>query len=82
VPNWAFNADANTGHGFAIFMASVGALRLRLRRRLTLALGNTKFQVQFQRVFLLFRLSLREQISIRKAQSKLIVGLASAQAQR
>jgi hypothetical protein len=27
VPNWAFNADANTGHGFAIFMASVGALR-------------------------------------------------------
>jgi hypothetical protein len=39
VPNWSFNADANTGHGFAIFMASVGALRLRLRRRLTLALG-------------------------------------------
>ena len=27
MPNWAFNADANTGHGFAIFMASVGALR-------------------------------------------------------
>jgi hypothetical protein len=27
VPNWAFNVDANTGHGFAIFMASVGALR-------------------------------------------------------
>jgi hypothetical protein len=26
-PNWRFNADANTGHGFAIFMASVGALR-------------------------------------------------------
>jgi hypothetical protein len=26
-PNSAFNADANTGHGFAIFMASVGALR-------------------------------------------------------
>jgi hypothetical protein len=26
-PNWAFNADANTGHGFAIFMTSVGALR-------------------------------------------------------
>jgi hypothetical protein len=26
-PNWAFNADANTGHGFAIFMASVGTLR-------------------------------------------------------
>jgi hypothetical protein len=27
LPNWRFNADANTGHGFAIFMASVGALR-------------------------------------------------------
>jgi hypothetical protein len=26
-PNWSFNADANTGHGFAIFMANVGALR-------------------------------------------------------
>jgi hypothetical protein len=26
-PNESFNADANTGHGFAIFMASVGALR-------------------------------------------------------
>ena len=26
-PNWRFNADANTGHGFAIFMASVGALQ-------------------------------------------------------
>jgi hypothetical protein len=26
-PNWAFNADANTGHGFAILLASVGALR-------------------------------------------------------
>jgi hypothetical protein len=26
-PNWRFNADANTGHGFAIFMASVSALR-------------------------------------------------------
>jgi hypothetical protein len=26
-PNWSFNADANTGHGVAIFMASVGALR-------------------------------------------------------
>jgi len=26
-PNWAFNADANTGHAFGIFMASVGALR-------------------------------------------------------
>jgi hypothetical protein len=37
--NCRFNADANTGHGFAIFMASIGALRLRLRRRLTLALA-------------------------------------------
>lgn len=27
LPNWAFNMDANTGHGFAIFMASVGTLR-------------------------------------------------------
>ena len=26
-PNWRFNADANTSHGFAIFMASVGSLR-------------------------------------------------------
>jgi len=26
-PNQRFNADANTGHGFAIFMASVGTLR-------------------------------------------------------
>jgi hypothetical protein len=26
-PNCRFNADANTGHGFATFMASVGALR-------------------------------------------------------
>jgi len=26
-PNWSFNADANTGHGFAILMASVGAQR-------------------------------------------------------
>jgi hypothetical protein len=26
-PNWRFNADANTGHGFAILLASVGALR-------------------------------------------------------
>ena len=26
-PNCKFNGDANTGHGFAIFMASVGALR-------------------------------------------------------
>jgi hypothetical protein len=25
-PNCQFNADANTGHGFAIFMASVAAL--------------------------------------------------------
>lgn len=25
--NCRFNAEANTGHGFAIFMASVGALR-------------------------------------------------------
>jgi hypothetical protein len=27
MPNWSFNSDANTGHGFAIFMAFVGALR-------------------------------------------------------
>jgi hypothetical protein len=26
-PNETFNADANIGHGFAIFMANVGALR-------------------------------------------------------
>lgn len=26
-PNCRFNADANTGYGFAIFMVSVGALR-------------------------------------------------------
>ena len=26
-PNWGFNADTNIGHGFAIFMAYVGALR-------------------------------------------------------
>jgi hypothetical protein len=26
-PNESFNADANIGHGFAIFMANVGALR-------------------------------------------------------
>jgi hypothetical protein len=26
-PNYRFNADANTGHGFAILLASVGALR-------------------------------------------------------
>ena len=25
--NWRFNADANTGHAFGIFMASVGTLR-------------------------------------------------------
>lgn len=25
--NYRFNTDANTGHGFTIFMASVGALR-------------------------------------------------------
>jgi len=39
--NWRFNADANTGHGFAIFMASIGTLRasrFALRRRLTWAL--------------------------------------------
>ena len=34
-PNCQVNADANTGHGFAIFMACVGALRPGgLRRRL------------------------------------------------
>jgi hypothetical protein len=38
-PNETFNADANIGHRFAILMANVGALRLRLRRRLTLALA-------------------------------------------
>jgi hypothetical protein len=27
ISNWSFNADANTGHGFAILLASVGALR-------------------------------------------------------
>jgi hypothetical protein len=37
-PNESFNADANTGHRFA--PSNVGALRLRLRRRLTRALGN------------------------------------------
>jgi len=26
-PNETFNADANIGHGFAIFMANVGTLR-------------------------------------------------------
>jgi len=40
MPNESFNADANIGHGFAIFMANVGALRpYGLRRRLTRALG-------------------------------------------
>jgi hypothetical protein len=40
-PNKSFNADANTGHGFAILLASVGALRpYGLRRRLTQALGS------------------------------------------
>jgi len=39
MPNKSFNADANIGHGFAIFMANVGALRpYGLRRRLTRAL--------------------------------------------
>ncbi len=38
-PNCTFNADANTGHAFGILMACIGTLRLRLRRRLTLALG-------------------------------------------
>lgn len=27
--NWRFNADANTGHGFAILLASVGTYALR-----------------------------------------------------
>jgi hypothetical protein len=27
ISNCRFNADANTGHAFGIFMASVGALR-------------------------------------------------------
>ena len=31
-PNCTLHADADTGHAFGIFMASVGALRLRLRR--------------------------------------------------
>lgn len=26
-PNWRFNADANIGHAFGIFMAYVGSLR-------------------------------------------------------
>ena len=35
-PNRRLNADANTGHGFAIFTASIGTLRpIGLRRRLT-----------------------------------------------
>jgi hypothetical protein len=25
--NWAFNADANSGHAFGIFMPAVGTLR-------------------------------------------------------
>lgn len=38
-PNESFKADAKIGHGFAIFMANVGALRpVGLRRRLTRAL--------------------------------------------
>ncbi len=27
LPNWWFNADANIGHAFGIFMAYVGTLR-------------------------------------------------------
>lgn len=27
VANWAFNADANTGHAFGIFTAYIGTLR-------------------------------------------------------
>ena len=40
-PNWWFNADANMGHAFGIFMAHVGTLHsLRsFRRRLPWALG-------------------------------------------
>jgi hypothetical protein len=41
-PNESFNADANTGHRFA--PPSVGTLRLRLRRRLTRALGFSQTQ--------------------------------------
>jgi hypothetical protein len=26
-PNWGFNADANMGHAFGIFMAHVGTLQ-------------------------------------------------------
>ena len=41
--NCRFNADANTGHAFGIFMASVGALLpVGLRRRLTWALACSK----------------------------------------
>lgn len=43
--NWRFDADANTGQGVAIFMASIGAIRasrFALRRRLTLALIITR----------------------------------------
>ena len=44
-PNKSFNADANISHGFAIFMANVGALRpFGLRRRLTRALGAHRNQ--------------------------------------
>lgn len=35
VPNWRFNADANSGHASGIFMPAVCTLRLRLWRRLT-----------------------------------------------
>ena len=45
--NCRFNADANTGHAFGIFMASVGTLRPGgLRRRLTWALGLTKYRIK------------------------------------
>jgi hypothetical protein len=47
-PNESFNADANIGHGFAIFMANVGALRpYGLRRRLTRALDSTDRPLPF-----------------------------------
>jgi hypothetical protein len=52
--NCRFNADANTGHAFGIFMASVGALRLRLRRRLTLALGLLMQLISYFAAALLF----------------------------
>jgi hypothetical protein len=43
--NCRFNSDANTGHAFGIFMASVGALRPNgLRRQLTWALASTNSQ--------------------------------------